>query len=88
MGHEVYGTILRLGTSFTHTSENVNPHQIQLGSTGALKGWAAPRGDLDLNIGDRVRRIQYIPSGLDVYRSLGCLDILDELHGMHVGSLD
>ena len=55
MGHEVLGTIVRLGTSFAHTSENVTPRQ--LGSTSASKGWGAPRAYLDLNIGDKVRRI-------------------------------
>ena len=55
MGHEVLGTIVRLGTSFAHTTENVNPRQ--LGSTGTSKGWGAPRAYLDLNIGDKVRRI-------------------------------
>ena len=55
MGHEVLGTIVRLGTSFAHTSENVNPRQLE--STGASKGWGAPRAYLDLNIGDKVRRI-------------------------------
>src|SRR5258706_4490958 len=56
MGHEVLGTIVRLGTSFAHTSEiNANTHQI--GSTAASKGWGAPRAYSDLNIGDKVRSI-------------------------------
>ena len=57
MGHEVLGTIVRLGTSFAHTSEtNANPHQI--GSMAASKGWGAPRAYSDLNIGDKVRSIR------------------------------
>jgi len=84
MGHEVYGTIVRLGTSFTHTSENAGPHQ--LAPTAASKGWRAPRAYLDLNVGDKVRPIYSLD--IDLYPRLGCLNILDELHGMHVGSLD
>lgn len=55
MGHEVYGTIVRLGTSFAHTSEIPNPPQ-----TSASKGWDAPRAYLDLKVGDKVRTIYSI----------------------------
>jgi D-arabinose 1-dehydrogenase-like Zn-dependent alcohol dehydrogenase len=48
VGHEAYGTIVRLGTSFTHTSEGK--------PTGASKAWGAPRAYSDLKPGDKVRR--------------------------------
>ena len=52
MGHEVYGEIVRLGTSFTHTSESAAPGVPT--PTGASKGWGAPRAYLDLKLGDKV----------------------------------
>jgi hypothetical protein len=82
MGHEVYGSIVRLGTSFAHTSEKTDP--TEFGPTRASKGWGAPRAYSDLNIGDKVRRTD--PLDIDAYGGLGCLDILHELYGMHVGS--
>ena len=52
MGHEVYGTIVRLGTSFAHTSEKPNSGELRY--TGASKGWGAPRAYMDLEVGDQV----------------------------------
>ena len=57
MGHEVYGTIVQLGTSFMHTSEEPNAGKLKL--TGALKGWGAPRAYLDLKVGDKVWRVKF-----------------------------
>jgi hypothetical protein len=47
VGHEAYGTVVRLGTSFAHTSDGK--------PTGASKAWGAPRAYSDLKPDDKVR---------------------------------